>query len=61
MKLIEFLKEHGLTQIEFANLSNLTQASISRYLTFRQKPGLKALLKIKRATDGQVDAEDFAD
>jgi len=59
MNLKHFLAEKGLTQEQFAKLSDLTQASISRYLTDKQKPDLVALLKIRKATRGKVDAKDF--
>ena len=59
MRLIEFLKKHDMTQTQFAELAKLTQASISRYATYSQKPDLDALIKIRTATNNQVDAEDF--
>jgi transcriptional regulator with XRE-family HTH domain len=59
MTLKQYLIEKGLTQGQFAKLSDLTQASISRYLAYKQKPDLEALLKIQRATKGKVDAKDF--
>lgn len=62
MKLETYLKLHGMTQEEFATKAHLSQASVSRILgrkTSSQRPGWDALVKIYKATNGEVTANDF--
>lgn len=59
MKLKEYLKENGIRQKQFAKLAGITELAVHRYIKGDRKPDCESLVKIKEATGGKVDAEDF--
>lgn len=44
--LVYYLEQTGMTQEQLANATGLTQASISRYASGRQLPGIRAVINI---------------
>jgi transcriptional regulator with XRE-family HTH domain len=61
MKLAEYLTRHNITQAAFADMIEMSVASVSRIANGLQRPDLDTLLAIKRATRGKVGLDDFAD
>jgi len=59
MKLDQFIKQHGMTQTQFAKRTGLSVSSISRIVKGERQPSLKVMQIIFRATDGKVRADDF--
>lgn len=59
MKLNEYLKTNKISNREFAKMIGVHEFSIPRYRKGRSIPSLSTLVKIREATNGQVDAEDF--
>lgn len=60
MKLAEYLKAHKIKNRDFAKTIGVHPGSIPRYKKPKANPPTSILKKIKDATDGMVDAEDFA-
>jgi DNA-binding XRE family transcriptional regulator len=59
MKLQAYLKRHKLTLQEFADKSGISLATVWRYVNEKYTPSLKAIRKIRNATDGRVTERDF--
>ena len=60
--LLDMMVEAGHSQHSLANVTGLSQASISRYLAARQMPTIKAIINIAYALDCDiVDLIDFGD
>jgi len=58
MTLDTYLKQHGITQLEFADRIGCEQPTVNRFISGRiPSPGLMA--KIAEATDGAVTPNDF--
>jgi transcriptional regulator with XRE-family HTH domain len=60
-KLAAYLKRHKLTQLAFAEKAGVPVPQVSLYLSAIRRPGLESALKIERATDGAVRAEDWVE
>ncbi len=58
MTLESYLKQHGLTQFEFAARVGCEQPTISRFINGRV-PSPEMMTKILEATDGAVTPNDF--
>ena len=58
-----FMEQANMTQEELARATGLTQASISRYASGRQMPGVRAIINIANAlgvtTDELIDFGDM--
>lgn len=59
MTLKKYLEQQELSAQEFADRAKLDLSTISRYLSGQRKPDIYALSKIRAATGGKVDIEDF--
>jgi transcriptional regulator with XRE-family HTH domain len=59
MKLDQFIKQHGMTQTQFAKRTGLSVSSISRIVNGEREPSLRVMQIIYRATDGKVRPDDF--
>jgi len=57
-KLKQYLKEHGLTQAQFAERIGITRMGLSHILCGRRRPSTRLIIKIVEATEGKVTAED---
>lgn len=57
--LAEILWEIGMTQKELAELTGLSEGTISKYLTRQQMPGVKALVNIGYALN--IDLNELID
>jgi transcriptional regulator with XRE-family HTH domain len=60
MKLEEYLSRNGITQLAFAEKANIHPVNISQYINGRRIPKLGTMIKIREATNGAVDIQDFA-
>lgn len=49
------MDQQGLSQKELAKLSNITEASLSKYLSGERTPRIDILLNIARALDVSID------
>jgi DNA-binding transcriptional regulator YdaS (Cro superfamily) len=61
MKLIDWRKSQGKTQVEMAELLGTDQSRISRYEIGDEIPNRRMMLTIWSATGGQVTSNDFYD
>jgi len=61
MKLKQYLDLNALTKAAFAKEAGLNESDVSRYIAKSRKPNLIAISKIRMATKGKVDVEDFLD
>lgn len=59
MKLDEYLKTNKISNRDFAKMIGVHEFSVPRYRRDKSIPSLPTLVKIREATHGQVDAEDF--
>jgi transcriptional regulator with XRE-family HTH domain len=59
-KLQAYLAAHGETRAAFAARSGVSEASLSRLLTRRMRPGIDMAAAIQAATGGFVLATDWA-
>lgn len=59
MKLDEWLKSNNLTAAAFADISGLSQATISRAINGKRRPDWSTLDTIMAATNGAVTPNDF--
>lgn len=59
MHLHDYLRSKGLTNKQFAKMSDLHEMSISRYVAGKSIPSLKSMTLILKATRGAVTANDF--
>lgn len=53
--LYSLLLESNMSQRELADLSGLSEATISNYLNSRQMPGVKAIINIANALECSTD------
>lgn len=58
MKLETYLKKNGIRPGQFAKKAGMSAMAVSRYLRGR-RPSFSGLVKIEKATDGQVTMKDF--
>ena len=59
MKLSVYLKTKGIKNRDFAKLIGVHELSIPRYNTGKSTPSLPTMQKIREATNGDVDIDDF--
>lgn len=60
--LVDIMEEKGYNQEQLANASGITQASISRYISKKQMPSVKAIINMAYAMDCDVEELiDFGD
>ena len=59
MTLYEFMKKQSITQHQMAEMVDVSQATISRWLSQDLYPDWYNLVKIHEATTGLVTADDF--
>lgn len=59
MKLEEYLSKHNITQLAFAQKTNIHPVNINKYIKGKKTPNLRTILKIREATNGAVDVADF--
>ena len=56
------LAKNGMSQIDLAERAGLTQATISRYISARQLPGVRAIINIAHVLGLSIDELiDFGD
>jgi transcriptional regulator with XRE-family HTH domain len=61
MKLATYLEENELTDAAFARVIGVERQAVGRYKTGERFPERLILVKIYKATNGAVTANDFAD
>lgn len=62
MKLDSYLREHGLTSVEFAEISGIgSKQAVHKYRHGLRFPTPENLRRIREATQGAVTADDFVD
>lgn len=54
-KLKQFRQERGLTQLQFAELCNLSRTTITELETGKKKPTLKLIQKIAKASNNNIE------
>jgi len=59
MTLGQYLTQKGLTREAFGRLIGVSGQSVSRYLTGARTPSKRAMLRIIKATEGDVRADSF--
>lgn len=59
MTLKEWLESTGTTQMALAELTNIPQALLSKYVIGRQRPHIDNACAIERATGGKVPVENW--
>lgn len=59
MKLDKWLARQGLSHTTFAHQIGVSQQMVSYWIGGRNKPNLKAMAAIEKATEGQVTMHDF--
>jgi DNA-binding transcriptional regulator YdaS (Cro superfamily) len=59
MKLADYLETAGQTQEAFAKAIGVTPEAVRLWCRGERTPRWKAVLAIRKATDGQVDVGDF--
>jgi len=59
MTLREWLKKEGITAKEFAKRTGIPEVNIYRWITGRFKPRANYIMKIYKATNGEVGIEDW--
>ncbi|WP_081749873.1 helix-turn-helix transcriptional regulator [Roseivivax marinus] len=60
-RLASYLKETGLTQDAFAQLVNVRQPTVHRWLHGTASPSWKTAAKIEKLTDGAVPVSAWAE
>lgn len=58
MQLKSYLRKHGLTQKEFAEIMKVTEITVSRWVNGKSRTTVSMALEIERTTDGEVSAMD---
>lgn len=62
MKLIDYLHRNNITIKQFAGIAGIkSRTTIYRYVHGQRRPKAELLLRISKATGGEVAASDFAD
>lgn len=59
-KLLEYLRDAGISQRKMAAAIHVDPSVMSRYLSGEARPGLDKAVAIERATDGAVPASCWA-
>ena len=59
MRLSDYLREHGLTQSEFARRAGITQAAVSYLVNGERVPGGRIIRAVSVATSGMVGLDDL--
>lgn len=59
MKLLEYLKDNKITFRAFARTIGRNELTVARIANGNFVPSIKTLARIRKATGGQVDIEDF--
>ena len=59
MFLSAYIKEKGMSQRQFADACNLSEAGICRLIAGKRFPSPSTIYIIYQVTDGQVGAEDW--
>lgn len=59
MKIKDYLKFYGVSNLDFSKKLGISNVSLSRYISGERLPEKKVLKKIYQVTDGLVDANDF--
>ena len=59
MKLKEYLKKNGITEMNFAEMLGCKQPTISRYVNNLRLPRGNLMKKIQEITLGEVNYNDF--
>lgn len=58
-RLKKYLKEHGITGAQFAEMLGVAQAAVSMWLTGERFPSRRNIQKIVEITGGEVQPNDF--
>jgi len=59
MKLAQYLSSNDLTETAFADLIDVSQVTVNRYIRGERFPVREIILKIESTTGGQVSAADW--
>lgn len=59
MQLADYLARHDITAAAFARVLGVHPATVGRYLSRKRVPRPTLALRIRRATYGEVTADDF--
>jgi transcriptional regulator with XRE-family HTH domain len=59
MKLIQYLIQNEISQKKLAELLQVSQPTVHKWLNNKAVPSGKKLVLIERLTDGEVGARDF--
>lgn len=58
-KLAQYLKDHELTQVDFANALGVSKVTVHGWLNGRRKPEPALMSKVMQITGGFLTWEDF--
>ncbi len=58
-RLKQYLKEHGITGAQFAEMLGVGQSAVSMWLTGERFPSRENIQKIVELTNGEVQPNDF--
>ena len=61
MKLAHYMKKHGIRTVDFAREIGVTVRAVDHYLSGQRTPRWDVIVRIARATDNAVTANDWAD
>ncbi len=59
MKLVDWRKVNGMTQMETGRLLGVSQAAVARYEQGERVPAARVMLRIGAITNGHVEPNDF--
>tara|TARA_A100001037_G_C15044609_1_gene587147 strand:+ start:50 stop:244 length:195 start_codon:yes stop_codon:yes gene_type:complete len=59
MKLIQYLVQNEISQKKLAELLQVSQPTIHKWLNDKAIPSGRRIVEIERLTDGKVSAKDF--
>lgn len=59
MKLEQYLTDNQIKPVAFAMAIGVAPSTITRIIRGERSPGIELIAKIKSATDGRVDFEDW--
>jgi len=61
MKLDDYLVKNNLTQKEFAKTTGIHPVNLNKYIKGKKIPNISTALKIREATNGEVDISDLVE
>jgi len=61
MKLTQYLVQNEISQKKLAEILNVSQPTVHKWLNNKAIPSGKRIIQIEKLTDGNVRARDFVD